>query len=91
MVWSVREQQCDKIYHTKDPIKSLAIFPNKRFFAAGDSQGTLHIWQLGQEQPLISLPGHKGEIQAIAVSPDSKTIATGGQDKTIKLWRFGIQ
>lgn len=91
MLWSVLEQKCDKIFHTKDPVKALAIFPDKRFFAAGDSAGTLHIWQLGQENPLVSLPGHEGAIQAIAVSPDSKIIATGGQDKTIKLWRFGIQ
>ncbi|AFY39413.1 serine/threonine protein kinase with WD40 repeats [[Leptolyngbya] sp. PCC 7376] len=90
-VWSVLNRKCDKIYQLNNPIQTIAIFPNKRFFAAGDDQGTLHIWQLGQEHPITSLSGHRSAIRAIAISPDNQTIATGSQDKTIKLWRFGIQ
>jgi serine/threonine protein kinase len=91
ILWSVLKHQADQIYRTDHPIQAIAIFPDKRFFALGDDQGALYIWQLGQDQPKFKLTEHQGAIQAIAISPDSQIIATGSADKTIKLWRFGIQ
>lgn len=90
-IWSVLTQTCDKMYRIQDPIKSLAIFPNQRFFATGDEAGNFKIWQLGQHRPVVSFGEHTGAIEAIAIAPDNKMIATGSQDKTIKLWRFGLQ
>lgn len=91
ILWSVLQHQADHIYRTEHPVQAIAIFPDKRFFAIGDDQGMLQIWQLGQEQPQFQLKEHQGAIRAIAISPDSQIIATGSTDKTIKLWRFGIQ
>lgn len=90
-IWPLSSGNAPKILRAVMPLTTLAIAPNQRFFAGGDRQGNLSLWQLGQEQPFVQLAAHTAEIKAIAIAPDSQVIATAAADKTIKLWRFGIQ
>ncbi|WP_223209938.1 serine/threonine-protein kinase [Picosynechococcus sp. NKBG042902] len=90
-IWPLASDYTPKILRPVIPFTQLAITPSQRFFAGGDRQGNLSLWQLGQEQPFVALAAHSSEIKAIAIAPDSQVIATAAADKTIKLWRFGIQ
>ncbi|MBV5260636.1 protein kinase [Synechococcus moorigangaii CMS01] len=90
-IWPLASSNAPKIRRAVIPLTTLAIAPNQRFFAGGDRQGNLSLWQLAQEQPFVTLAAHSSEIKAIAIAPNSQIIATAATDKTIKLWRFGIQ
>ncbi|MEB3224592.1 MAG: WD40 repeat domain-containing serine/threonine-protein kinase [Synechococcus sp.] len=90
-IWPLASGNPPQTLRLAIPLTTLALGPNQRFFAGGDRQGNLSLWQLGQEQPFVELAAHSSEIKAIAIAPDSQVIATAAADKTIKLWRFGIQ
>ncbi len=58
-------------------VASLAVTADFRTVVFGRTNGTLGLWDLGQEGPprvLASVPGHDDEIQAVAVSADGATL-----------------
>ena len=67
-------------------IKSLAVSPDGQWFAAGDSEGTLRIWNISDRKELKSKKLYPTGIIQTAISPDSQQIATISYDDEITIW-----
>src|SRR5204862_7481011 len=72
----------------------LALSPDSRLLATGDSDGTINVWNAGQGQKLWAARAHlhplpenwNNPVSALAFSPDGKFLASGGQDDLLKIW-----
>ncbi|MFQ4140198.1 NB-ARC domain-containing protein [Nodosilinea sp. PGN35] len=49
--------------------------PDGQYFAVGDANASLHIWQLEPMQPLRAIKGNHNWVMAAAWHPDGKTLA----------------
>jgi WD40 repeat protein len=67
-------------------IWSIAVSPDEKWVAAGDSDGSVRLWTQDNIQPAKSFFGHAKDVLSVAFSPDGKTIASGGADHKIQLW-----
>ncbi len=68
-------------------ILSVAFSPDGKFLAAGDTNGTIHLWQISNAQKLLTCKGHRSWVTSVAFSPDGKILASSSStDYTIKLW-----
>jgi WD40 repeat protein len=67
-------------------ISSIATAPNGKWFAAGDSEGTVRIWSLPDRKELIAKQIDKNDIVDIAISPDSGQIATISFNNIVSIW-----
>jgi WD40 repeat protein len=67
-------------------ILSVAISPDGRLLATGDTSHEIRLWRISDHQPLMTLQGHRSWIQSVTFSPDGQTLASGSADCTIRLW-----
>lgn len=67
-------------------VKSLAVSPNGEWFAAGDSEGTLHVWNISDRSERHSKKLYPSGVAQIAISPDAQDIATISYDDEITIW-----
>ncbi len=72
------------------PNKKVGAFsPNSQWFAKGNEDGTVRIWELSTlASESIVLRGHKSAISALAFSPSGHLLIAGGADGTIRIWRM---
>jgi WD40 repeat protein len=55
-------------------------------FAAGESDGTVTIWDSATGRRLLELDGHSDVCWSVAYSRDGSQLASSSDDKTVKLW-----
>ncbi len=67
-------------------IKSLAVAPNGKWFAAGDSEGQLKIWRVGDRKEVHSKKIFSTGITQIAISPDGQEIAMISYDVDVVIY-----
>ena len=67
-------------------IKSLAISPDGKWVAAGDSEGTLRIWDLADRNEPSTKKLYSTGITQIAISPDSQELATTSYTSEVTVW-----
>lgn len=67
-------------------IKSLAVSSEGQWIAAGDSEGTLRIWDAATLKELATKKVDANDIVGLAISPDSKEIATISYSSDVKVW-----
>jgi WD40 repeat protein len=68
-------------------INTIAVSPDGRILASGDTDHNITLWDLSTGLLLGSLPTkHTGEITSLAFSSNSKILASGSADKSIILW-----
>lgn len=64
----------------------VAISPDSRWAAVGTLDGSVHVWEVGHDNPRARLLGHRARAAAVAFSPDGKWLATGGWDDEVRQW-----
>lgn len=67
-------------------IRSLAVSPDGKIAALGDSEGSVHVWDLEGCLETQTLGRHEGSVIAIAFSPDAHRIASVGSEGCVKVW-----
>ena len=67
-------------------IKSLAVAPNGKWFAAGDSDGLLKVWSISERKEVHSKKIFPTGITQIAISPDGQEIAMISYDVDVVIY-----
>jgi WD40 repeat protein len=87
-VWDWKSNQAPLELKLSGNLESLAWDFEKNRLAAGETDGSLEIWNLGDGRtPLVPRRKlHNGGIKAVAWSPDGSMLATASADKTVAIW-----
>ena len=65
----------------------MAFSPDGKRIAAGNSDGTVRVWDAATGRPVGQpMTGHTGSVNSVAFSLDGKLIASGSSDQTVRLW-----
>ncbi|PSB16097.1 hypothetical protein C7B76_12410, partial [filamentous cyanobacterium CCP2] len=68
-------------------IHSIAFSPDGQLLATGGDDNLVHLWQIADGQPKLSLRGHTSRVWAVAWSPDGHVLASGSEDQWgVRLW-----
>jgi len=66
----------------------MALHAKKQIVATAGDDCTWKIWNLENEENIMTGEGHKDWIAAIDFHPAGSHLATGGGDKSVKVWDF---
>ncbi len=69
-----------------NPVASLGVSPNGKWYAAGGDDGTVRVWLLGDDTARHVLKGHEGPVRSVAVKDGGRWVLTAGSDRTVRLW-----
>ncbi|XP_069680320.1 WD repeat-containing protein 3 [Periplaneta americana] len=70
----------------KYEVTQLASSPDKRFLAAGYSDGTVKVFNLKSGENVTSFSGHRGAITCLTYDEDGHRLASGAKDTDIIIW-----
>jgi len=65
---------------------SLALSPDGRRLAAGDSDGRITIWDVASHQEVATLEGHEESVTQLAFTPDGDHLVSASKDQ-LRVWR----
>jgi polar amino acid transport system permease protein len=74
---------------TSVEVNDLALSPGGTLLAAAEKDGSVTVWDGGQNWARRALTGHKGPVTSAAFIPGGYTLITTGQDGTIREWNAG--
>jgi WD40 repeat protein len=64
----------------------LAFSPDGSWFASGDRNGVLRLWDTSGWKLLMEWQAHQKSISSLVFSPDGRLLATAGYDAVARLW-----
>ncbi len=67
-------------------ILSLAFSPAGECFATADTLNEIRLWQIIDNQPILTLRGHTNWVWSVTFSPNGLLLASGSDDPSVKLW-----
>jgi WD40 repeat protein len=79
----------EEVWHFRDnprEMTSLAFSPDGKSLAAGDTAGSVRLWDVGSGEPRCELKGQFFGVKSIAFSPKGEILASACIDRTIRLW-----
>ena len=92
LFWSVTDEEPEHVFLELTPadqdraILSLDVSLDGRWFAVGDSTGTVRIWSLDDRKEIVAKRLGSTGIQCLAISPDAREIATITYDNEVTTW-----
>ena len=78
-------QLSDRSWQLDAPVEAVAISPDGHYFASGDLDGKVKLWNRETGALLQSL-SHGQYVHAVAFDPTSRRLAAGSSDHTIKIY-----
>ena len=69
-----------------DLIHSLQYSPDGRYFASGADNGTVRLWNAGDNSCAMVMTGDMAPVYSIAFSPNGKLLASAGGGGNVRLW-----
>jgi WD40 repeat protein len=54
--------------------------------AAGGADGTVRLYQMGDREPWLAMPGHRAPIESLAAATNGELLASGSADGEIIVW-----
>lgn len=67
-------------------ITCLNISRDGQMSVTGATDHLVNVWQLNNQELVLTLNGHSGPVTAVSVAPSGLFVASGSEDKTIKVW-----
>jgi WD40 repeat protein len=67
-------------------VGALAFSPDGLLLASGDSDGTIHLWEVATGREVHRLEGHDGAVHTLAFSQDGDSLVSGGKDTLVRMW-----
>ncbi|MDQ3744660.1 MAG: caspase family protein, partial [Acidobacteriota bacterium] len=67
-------------------VYAVAFSPDKRWFATGNKDKTIRVWEVSTGRRVRTLTGHTGWVTSLAFSPDSRWLASASLSGAVKLW-----
>lgn len=89
--WDVTSKEAGRTWTTdKIGIQILARSTDGKWLAAGDIQGSIHLWDITRDnaQPVAVLKGHKGAVMGLAFASQAPLLASGGADLKALVWNL---
>ena len=87
-VWNERSNCQKKVDAHSKGIGGMALHAKKQIVATASDDCTWKIWNLENNENIMTGEGHKDWISAIDFHPAGTHLTTGGGDKSIKVWDF---
>jgi WD40 repeat protein len=73
------------------PVASLSVSPNGKWYAAGDDEGIVRVWKVGENKAEFTLTGHDGPVRSVAIKDGGRWLLTAGADRTVRLWDSALK
>lgn len=75
-----------KEFSTTGAIYSVAVSPDSKIIASGNSEQNIELWDLQTSKKLQTLKGNTGRVYDIYFSPDGKRIVSASDDRKVIIW-----
>lgn len=75
-----------KEFSTTGVIYSVAISPDSKIIASGNSEQNIELWDLQTSKKLQTLKGNTGRVYDVYFSPDGKRIVSASDDRKVIIW-----
>ncbi|BAY41467.1 WD-40 repeat protein (plasmid) [Nostoc sp. NIES-2111] len=69
-------------------VVSIAFSPDGKTLASGNANCEIHVWQVADQQRLLTLRGHSNWVRGIGFSPNGQMLASASEDSSIKIWQL---
>lgn len=87
VVWDMRlGEKALVLPGDKYEVTYLASSPNKKYLAAGYSDGTVNVFDLKSGENVTSFSGHRGAVTCLAYDAEGHRLASGAQDTDVIVW-----
>lgn len=73
------------INYLSSEIMSLEVTQDEKFILAGQMDGSLSLFSLGDDQE-TKIEAHKAEVKCLAITSDSSIVLSGSYDSSIQVW-----
>lgn len=91
-LWDLYAKKVTRQYSIpKGRVTAIAVQPENRFLAAGDSRGDIHMWALDGNGGPTTIAAHKKDIVDLSFAPDGNRLASASDDERVQIVdiRFG--
>lgn len=73
--------------HT-DWVTAIEFSPDGKYFASGDRNGGLHVWDTESGAEVFTLKGHAKQISEVSWRSDGLFLASASEDASIRIWEM---
>ncbi len=86
-VWNIVKRSLKHQFFNNDNVRCCCYHPNRSQFAAGYTDGTIHLYKPAVFHELLStLAAHVGAVESLQYNNAGTQLISTGKDKTIRFW-----
>ncbi|XP_021758101.1 uncharacterized WD repeat-containing protein C25H1.08c-like [Chenopodium quinoa] len=87
MLYAEPDDAVDLFAHHSGPLYAVACSPkNATLVASGGGDNLAYLWNIGCEDRVNELKGHRDSVSCLSFSKDGQLLASGGLDACVKIW-----
>ena len=72
------------------PVSCMAATPTPRGIVSGAKDGSVALWQQGEDRPRWVIQAHKGTVTWVSVNQDGRNAVSVGEDGVVFLWDLAV-